>query len=321
MRTALAAAGLGHLADRLDEEAEWNTLLSGGEQQRIGFARALIHQPDVLLLDEAVSTLEDAEARDLYALLSRKTAADDGDLDRPRHGPGCAAPADRGDDRRVGGEPVAAIRRIGSRCPLNRYTRSSPWRTSMLKMNYWTDKWDLDVDVCPCDPHFNEWVAKNKIKNKLIYHFGTGTHHVIGIKQATNKSNNAVLAITASKEEYEAYIELSTEKAKVSKAYVAYFGDIYLTNPKLLPDFDVVTMFHLCEFFFPNTASKSYGGMTDEKLLDLFTAKTKKNGHILFYMGSMAWNKALPIVQKWEKRAPVKRVGEFKTLLVFRKTK
>jgi vitamin B12/bleomycin/antimicrobial peptide transport system ATP-binding/permease protein len=70
VRTALAAAGLGHLADRLDEEAEWNTLLSGGEQQRVGFARALIHRPDVLLLDEAVSTLEDAEARELYALLS-----------------------------------------------------------------------------------------------------------------------------------------------------------------------------------------------------------------------------------------------------------
>jgi putative ATP-binding cassette transporter len=69
VRTALAAAGLGHLADRLDEEAEWNTLLSGGEQQRVGFARALIHRPDVLVLDEAVSTLEDAEARDLYALL------------------------------------------------------------------------------------------------------------------------------------------------------------------------------------------------------------------------------------------------------------
>jgi putative ATP-binding cassette transporter len=72
VRTALAAAGLGHLADRLDEEAEWNTLLSGGEQQRIGFARALIHQPDLLLLDEAVSTLEDTEARELYALLSER---------------------------------------------------------------------------------------------------------------------------------------------------------------------------------------------------------------------------------------------------------
>jgi putative ATP-binding cassette transporter len=72
VRTALAAAGLGHLADRLDEEAEWNTLLSGGEQQRVGFARALIHRPDVLLLDEAVSTLEEAETRDLYALLGQK---------------------------------------------------------------------------------------------------------------------------------------------------------------------------------------------------------------------------------------------------------
>jgi vitamin B12/bleomycin/antimicrobial peptide transport system ATP-binding/permease protein len=72
VRGALAAAGLGHLAERLDEEAEWNTLLSGGEQQRVGFARALIHRPDVLLLDEAVSTLEDAETRDLYRLLSER---------------------------------------------------------------------------------------------------------------------------------------------------------------------------------------------------------------------------------------------------------
>ena len=99
------------------------------------------------------------------------------------------------------------------------------------------------------------------------------------------------------------------------------FGDIYLTNPELLPDFDVVTMFHLCEFFFPNTASKAYGGLDDAKLLDLFTAKTKRGGYILFYTRSIAFNKAEPIIAKWEKKKLVKRVGEFKTLLVYRKVK
>jgi hypothetical protein len=191
----------------------------------------------------------------------------------------------------------------------------------MLKMNYWTDKWPLMVDVCPCDVHFNDWVENKKLKNKLIYHFGTGTHHVIGEVQATNKSGNTVFAITASKEEYDAYIELSTTKAQVTKNYLAYFGDIYLSNPRLLPEFDVVTMFHLCEFLFPNTTSKEYGGLDDAKLLNLFTAKTKPGGYILFYTRSIAFPKAAPIIEKWAKKGHVKRVGEFKTLLVYRKTK
>ena len=187
----------------------------------------------------------------------------------------------------------------------------------MLKMNYWTDKWDLHEDVCPCDVHFNDWVAKQKLKNKTIYHFGSGTHHVVGIKQAERK--NRTLCITASKEEYQAYIDLVTTNSGVAKNYVCYFGDIYLTNALLLPEFDVVTMFHICEFFFPNTASKEYGGLTDAKVLDLFTAKLKKGGYILFYTRSMGWEKTKPILPKWEKKQPVKKVGEFKTLLVYRK--
>jgi putative ATP-binding cassette transporter len=71
-REALAAAGLSHLADRLDEEAEWSTVLPGGDQQRVAFARALIAQPDVLLLDEAVTTLEDEDGRELYRMLASR---------------------------------------------------------------------------------------------------------------------------------------------------------------------------------------------------------------------------------------------------------
>ena len=54
---------------RLDEEAEWNVVLSGGEQQRVALARALFRRPDVLLLDDAVSNFDEATARELYRIL------------------------------------------------------------------------------------------------------------------------------------------------------------------------------------------------------------------------------------------------------------
>jgi vitamin B12/bleomycin/antimicrobial peptide transport system ATP-binding/permease protein len=72
VREAIAAVGLGHLGARLDEEAEWGTVLSGGEQQRVAFARALIARPDVLLLDEAVTTLEEADGRELYRVIAER---------------------------------------------------------------------------------------------------------------------------------------------------------------------------------------------------------------------------------------------------------
>jgi putative ATP-binding cassette transporter len=72
VREAMAACGLSHLAHRLDEEAEWSTELSGGEQQRVSFARALIHRPTILLLDDPVAALEDADADHLYRTIGEK---------------------------------------------------------------------------------------------------------------------------------------------------------------------------------------------------------------------------------------------------------
>jgi hypothetical protein len=187
----------------------------------------------------------------------------------------------------------------------------------MVQMNYWGEKWDLHVNVCPCDVHVNAWVEAQKLTGKCIYHFGTGTHHVVGQRQA--ELGNSVFAITASKEEYEAYVALMTENARVAKSYVAYFGDIYLTNARLLPDFDVVTMVHLCEFSHPNTASSEYGGLTDRALLDVFTGKTKAGGHIIFFTGSKDFHTAGPIVAEWAKVAPVERVEDFKSLMIYRK--
>jgi putative ATP-binding cassette transporter len=68
----LIAVGLPKLAERLDEEAHWSTMLSLGEQQRIGIARALLHAPDVLLLDEATASLDEPAEAALYRLLHER---------------------------------------------------------------------------------------------------------------------------------------------------------------------------------------------------------------------------------------------------------
>jgi hypothetical protein len=169
----------------------------------------------------------------------------------------------------------------------------------------------------PSTSHFTEWLDDQKIKNAAVFHFGTGTHHHVGITCAQNGSNNSVFGITASVQEIEAYTKLAIENPKVSRSYKAIFGDIYLLDGKLLPEFDVVSLFHLCEFWGPESAA--YNAMTDRQMLDLMTQKTKKGGHILFYTKSMAFDRAEKVIAEWAKEMPVEKAGEFKTLLVYRK--
>ncbi|HZP99123.1 MAG TPA: ABC transporter ATP-binding protein/permease [Reyranella sp.] len=69
IKAALQAAGLGHMVDRLDEEAHWTYMLSGGEQQRVAIARALIFKPDWLFLDEATASLDEPAAEQMYRAL------------------------------------------------------------------------------------------------------------------------------------------------------------------------------------------------------------------------------------------------------------
>lgn len=62
MRT-LENVRLGHIVDRfggLDSLHEWSSVLSLGEQQRLAFARLLLCQPKLALLDESTSALDEA---------------------------------------------------------------------------------------------------------------------------------------------------------------------------------------------------------------------------------------------------------------------
>jgi putative ATP-binding cassette transporter len=72
---ALGAVGLPALAERLDEEAHWNRMLSLGEQQRLGLARAMLQVPDYLFLDEATASLDEPSEAALYRLLQERLPA------------------------------------------------------------------------------------------------------------------------------------------------------------------------------------------------------------------------------------------------------
>jgi putative ATP-binding cassette transporter len=68
----ITAVGLPALAGRITEEAHWNRMLSLGEQQRLGIARAILQAPDYLFLDEATASLDEPAEAALYRLLNAR---------------------------------------------------------------------------------------------------------------------------------------------------------------------------------------------------------------------------------------------------------
>ena len=60
---------LAHLQDRLEQEQDWSRILSLGEQQRLAFARLLLHKPKVAFLDEASASLDEGMEYAMYRLI------------------------------------------------------------------------------------------------------------------------------------------------------------------------------------------------------------------------------------------------------------
>lgn len=186
-----------------------------------------------------------------------------------------------------------------------------------MKLNVYNDNWALDEAVCPCDIHFMRWVRKTGLKGGSIFHFGTGGHHLVGIECAAPDLDNAVYGITASTQEYDDYVRLLIDNPRIGRQYKAFFGDIYQLDDRMLPSFDAVTLFHLCEF--RNETNDLYGGLTDLAVAELLVDKLKPGGHVLFYTGSFAFQTAIPNIEALTRSRPIERIADHESLQVFRK--
>jgi putative ATP-binding cassette transporter len=74
VRESLVRCGLGDWAGELDREERWDQILSLGQQQRIAFARLMLHRPRWVFMDEATSALDDANQAAMLSLFDRELA-------------------------------------------------------------------------------------------------------------------------------------------------------------------------------------------------------------------------------------------------------
>lgn len=63
---------LGHLTEQLEKEQDWTRILSLGEQQRLAFARLILHKPAVAFLDEATASMDEGLEFAMYQLLQQE---------------------------------------------------------------------------------------------------------------------------------------------------------------------------------------------------------------------------------------------------------
>ena len=184
-----------------------------------------------------------------------------------------------------------------------------------MKLNYWQASWPLQSYCCPCDLHFIDYLNEAGVRDKVIFHFGSGEHHILGKTNLEAAVPNEILAITASRREHQTYIDFIIDNPLAAKTYKVLFGDIYTLTPRILPELDLVTLFHLCEFYDERTAR--YAELDDYSLVTLFVSKLNPGGKVLFYKGSSHFSRCREVVDTIAAEGRLVPVDDYKSLLVY----
>lgn len=173
--------------------------------------------------------------------------------------------------------------------------------------------WELDP-CCPCDGQFVEYFRVQGLRGKVVFHFGSGLHHLVG-RELGGGGDNDVWSITASREEYNAYIDAVIERPELGRHYRLIFGDVYALTPGVLPSFDLVTLFHLCEPLGTDDGARLM--LDGTSLVRTFLERLKPGGQLLFYEGSNGWPTASSVVRSMEKMGSLRKVGAHEALSIY----
>lgn len=187
-----------------------------------------------------------------------------------------------------------------------------------MRLAVYDEAYPLDIDECPCDVELVEALDLMAIRGKTLFHFGTGLHHWVGRSLCNPSSRNMLLAVTANPEEYIAYMDLVSADAAIAALYKVIFCDIYTLSSNILPLFDLVTLFHLCEMYDP--VRNAYAPLDDASLLALMIGQTVPNGRLAFYRGSSAFKKAQPLIEQAESRGAIRPAERYKHLVFYTRT-
>ena len=185
----------------------------------------------------------------------------------------------------------------------------------MSKLNFYEIGWYLDEAQCPCDIHLVQYIDRQSIRDRTIFHFGTGEHHIVGVRCHELGTGNKVLGITASPREHDFYEKLVIEQPELGWDYKVLFGDIYQLRAELLPEFDILSLFHIGEF--RTEKNDAYGALTDEAMVRLLIGRLKGLRQVILYAGSYAFDVAQRIADKLVAEGVLEPAGSFESLRIF----
>lgn len=183
-------------------------------------------------------------------------------------------------------------------------------------LRYVPHGWPLRPGECPCDLDFCDFLETRAIRGRRIFHFGTGGHHLVGLRNHEAGWRNDVLGITISPREHARYVRRVIREPALALHYKVLFADIHSLHAASLPGFDVVTLFHLCEFCDPASAGRR---LDDAGLLRLFIGQLAAGGWLLLYRGSFGYARAAPLVAAAVDAGHIAHAADFRSLSIYRR--